>query len=72
MIKPYQWLAWLATAGLLVAATLAAFNIHPYYIYAFVLSNSIWVIVGILWREKSLIVLNAGLTVIYILGLIYK
>lgn len=72
MIKPYQWLAWLATAGLLVAATLAAFNIHPYYIYAFVLSNSIWVIVGILWREKSLIVLNTGLTVIYILGLIYK
>ena len=70
VVKPYQWLAWFSTACLLIAATLAAFNIYPWYIFAFIVSNSLWVLIGILWKEKSLIVLNAGLTVIYVAGLI--
>jgi hypothetical protein len=28
--------------------------------------------VGVLWRERSLIVMNAVITLIYILGLIFK
>ena len=71
MIKPYQRLAWFSTACLLVAATLAAFNVYPYYIFAFIGSNSLWVLIGILWKEKSLVVLNAGLTIIYVAGLLY-
>ena len=70
VVKPYQPLAWFSTACLLVAATLAAFNIYPWYIFAFIASNSLWVLIGILWKEKSLVVLNAGLTVIYVAGLI--
>ena len=68
--KPYQQLAWLATAVLLVAATMAAFNMYPYYSYAFTVANGLWVLIGVLWKEKSLIVLNAGLTIIYLVGLI--
>jgi len=41
------------------------------YIWAFIISNSLWILVGILWKEKSLIVMNAGLTVIYIAGLLF-
>ena len=70
VVKPYQPLAWFSTACLLVAATMAAFNIYPWYIYAFIASNSLWVLIGILWKERSLIVLNAGLTVIYVAVLI--
>ena len=70
VVKPYQSLAWFSTACLLVAATKAAFNIYPWYIYAFIASNSLWVLIGILWKERSLIVLNAGLTVIYVAGLV--
>jgi len=68
--KPHQWLAWTGTAILLIAATMASFNLYPWYSYAFTLANTLWVIVGILWKERSLIVLNAGLTLIYIIGLI--
>ena len=68
--KPYQWLAWLSTACLLIAAVLAAFNIYPYYIWAFIVSNSLWILVGVLWKERSLVVMNAGLTLIYVAGLI--
>jgi hypothetical protein len=69
--KPYQWLAWTGTTVLIVAAMLAAFNQYPYYVYLFCMANSIWVIVGLLWRENSLVVLNAGLTLIYLAGLIW-
>lgn len=68
--KPYQGLAWLFTATLIGAATMAAFNLYPWYSYAFTVSNLGWVLVGYLWKEKSLIVLNAGLTIIYIIGLV--
>ena len=79
--KPYQRLAWAGTIILIFAATLASFyptvdmwfglpgKLHH---YAFTVANGIWVMVGILWKEKSLLVLNAGLTIIYILGLFYS
>lgn len=68
--KPYQSLAWFFTVTLILAATMAAFNMYPYYSYAFTFSNLGWVLIGYLWKEKSLIVLNAGLTIIYIIGLV--
>jgi len=69
--KPYQFLAWSATAILILAALLASFvPVLEYHHWAFIIANSLWVIVGILWKETTLIVLNAGLTIIYILGLI--
>ena len=69
--KPYQSIAWTATAILILAAVLASFVPElEYHHWAFIIANSLWVIVGILWREQTLIVLNAGLTIIYILGLI--
>ena len=69
--KPYQSIAWVATAILILAAVLASFVPElEYHHWAFISANSLWVIVGILWREQTLIVLNAGLTIIYILGLI--
>ena len=69
--KPHQFLAWTATAILIIAAVLASFiPALEYHHWAFIIANSLWVIVGYLWKENSLIVLNAGLTIIYVLGLV--
>ena len=69
--KPHQFLAWIATAILIIAAVLASFiPALEYHHWAFIIANSLWVIVGYLWKENSLIFLNAGLTIIYILGLV--
>ena len=69
--KPYQFLACAATTILILAAILASFvPALEYHHWAFIIANSLWVIVGVLWKETTLIVLNAGLTIIYILGLI--
>ena len=67
---PYQFLAWIATSILILAAILASFvPALEYHHWAFIIANSLWVIVGFLWKEMTLIFLNAGLTIIYILGL---
>ena len=69
--KPFQFLAWTATFILILAAILASFvPALEYHHWAFILANSLWVLVGFLWKEMLLIVLNAGLTIIYIFGLI--
>tara|TARA_B100000212_G_C27301767_1_gene501806 strand:+ start:849 stop:1076 length:228 start_codon:yes stop_codon:yes gene_type:complete len=69
--KPYQFLAWTATFVLILAAILASFvPALEYHHWAFIVANTLWVIVGFLWKEMSLVVLNAGLTIIYIFGLI--
>ena len=69
--KPYQFLAWIATAILILAAILASFiPALEYHHLAFIIANSLWVIVGFLWKEMTLVVLNAGLTIIYILCLV--
>jgi len=69
--KPFQFLAWMATSILILAAILASFvPALEYHHWAFIIANSLWVIVGLLWKESTLVVLNAGLTIIYVLGLI--
>jgi len=69
--KPYQFLAWTATAILILAAILASFiPALEYHHWAFIIANSLWIVVGLLWKEMTLVVLNAGLTIIYILGLV--
>ena len=69
--KPYQFLAWIATSILILAAVLASFvPALEYHHWAFIIANLLWVFVGFLWKEITLILLNAGLTLIYILGLI--
>jgi hypothetical protein len=71
-MKPYQWLAWLATGVLLISATMAAFNLWPFYAYGFIVANTLWMTVGLLWRERSMIWSNLGLNVIYVAGLLLK
>ena len=69
--KPFQFLAWMATSILIMAAILASFvPALEYHHWAFIIANSLWVVVGLLWKEATLIVLNAGLTIIYVFGLI--
>lgn len=70
--KPYQKFAWFCTFSLLTSSVLAAFNIYPYYVIGFIFSSTLWTVVSWLWNEKSLIVVNGGLTLIYVAGLIAK
>jgi hypothetical protein len=71
-MKSYQWLAWLATVAVLISAAMASINLYPWYSLGFIIANTLWMIIGILWREKSMIVMNLGLNAIYLIGLLVK
>jgi|TARA_E500000075_G_C6917495_1_gene282362 hypothetical protein len=67
--KPYQPLAWTGTTILLAAASLISlFPNEIYGVFGFFLASIVWTVVGVLWKEKSLIVLNGVLALIYTYG----
>ena len=69
--KPYQWVAWLATATLVIAASLASFVPEMYlHHWFFIVANTLWILVGYLWRENSVLLMNVLLTLIYFVGLV--
>ena len=68
--KPYQALAWIGTIGLIIGASMTAFNIYPMNVWVMIVANGVWLWCGYLWREPSVIGLNFAMTAIYIVGAI--
>ncbi len=71
--KPYQYLAWISTFSILIGALLASLapEIYAHHFF-FMFGNGLLAITAYLWRENSLLVLNSGLCLIYILGTFYE
>lgn len=70
--KPYQKLAWIGTVGVLITAFMASRNFYPYYVYGYIICNTLWVIIGYLWKEKTIMLTNLGVNIIFISGLFFK
>jgi len=64
------WLEWSSTAVLLVGVALTAFNIYPSNIYLSFIGNLMWMATGIVWKKWSLVVVEAIICAIYIVGFI--
>jgi len=68
--KPYQALAWVGTIGLIIGASMTAFNIYPLNIWVMIVANGIWLVAGILWKEPSVWGLNFFMVAVYLIGAI--
>jgi hypothetical protein len=64
------YIKWASSVLLIIAMILTSANVHPYNLYPAVLGMSGWLIVGLLWHDRALIVLNAISVAIYLLGII--
>lgn len=72
-MKTIDWyLKWIATALICVGALLISLDIYPIGPIISNVGTFTWLIVSIMWREKSLIVVNTVVFVIYTSGLLYK
>jgi hypothetical protein len=65
-----KWLEWIATVAFLCSVALTSINYYPGYLYLSLLTNLLWLIVGIIWRKWSLIVVEAIVCVMYTVGII--
>jgi hypothetical protein len=63
-------LKWVATTITLIGAVLTSLNIYPLNVIAFNIGSVLWLIFAIRIKEPSLIVVNSGLLLVYIAGLV--
>lgn len=65
-----SWSKWISTVIMLLAAVCVSFDLRPYHIWFLNLGSASWLITAILWREWSLIIVNATLLIVYFVGFI--
>jgi hypothetical protein len=64
-----ETMKWISTAVMLLAALAIVEGVYPTSIYLLNLGSLAWLITAIMWREWSLIVVNASLLLVYVYGL---
>ena len=62
---------WLSTAIMLSAALAIVNDWKPYTIWLLNLGSLSWLITSVLWKEWSLIIVNASLLAVYAYGLVF-
>lgn len=63
---------WISTILVIVGAMLTSYNVYPLNLYVILAGNFGWMIIGLMWKKPSLIIIQAVLTVIYVVGLIHE
>ena len=64
------YIKWISSLILLTGMVLTSLDITPYNLYLHLTGVIGWFIVGMLWHDRSLIVLNAVAAAIFTLGII--
>jgi hypothetical protein len=64
------YIKWASSVLLIIAMVMTSVNIFPYNLYPAILGMTGWLIVGLLWHDRALIVLNAISMAIYAMGII--
>jgi hypothetical protein len=61
---------WLATGLFLISVLLTSLNIYPLNIFVALAANILWLWLGFIWKKWSLIIVEAVVVVIYLVGTI--
>ena len=70
-VRKKDWyIKWVSSIILMISLLLTANNLFPYNLFIGVFGFIGWVVVAILWKDRSLILLNTTSLVIYINGII--
>src|SRR6056300_2078004 len=64
------YIKWASSLLLIVAMVMTSTNIYPWNLYPAIVGMVGWLIVGLLWHDRALIVLNAISMAIYAMGII--
>ncbi len=62
---------WAGTAFYLVGMALTSINIYPLNLVFGALGGTLWCLVGIQWKDKALILVEAASAGIYVFGLVH-
>ena len=71
-IKSVRGLKWFGSILLLIGLCFTSFNIYPLNLYFMLIGSAVWVSVGYIWKDGSIILLNVVGFIITLVGLIYQ
>jgi hypothetical protein len=65
------WIKWFASIILIIGVSTTALNMYPYNMYFQWIGITGWLIVGILWKDWALILVNTIGSLILLTGIIH-
>ena len=67
-IKVVDYVKWVATIIQLIGYGLTGLNMTPYNVYIFFLGIFLWFAVGVMWKDKAIIVVHVGAFISLLVG----
>jgi hypothetical protein len=67
-IKLVDYVKWVATIIQLIGYGLTGLNMTPYNVYLFFLGIFLWFAVGVMWKDKAIIVVHVGAFISLLVG----
>ena len=64
------WIKWVSSIFLIIGMVLTSNNIFPANLFISTIGIAGWIIVGMLWRDRSIMILNAIAFSIYFNGIV--
>lgn len=63
------WIKWTASPMALIHVYVTAHDVYPWYKFSGVVCALLWLWLGYLWRQPSLMILNVIMVLIYLKGI---
>ena len=67
-IKVVDYVKWVATIIQLIGYGLTGLNMTPYNVYLFFLGIFLWFAVGVMWKDKAIMVVHIGAFISLLVG----
>ena len=67
-MKTVDIVKWIATAIQLVGYGLTGLNIVPWNVLAFVIGIVLWFVVGVMWKDRAIMVVHVGAFIAIVAG----
>ena len=67
-MKTVDIVKWIATAIQLVGYGLTGLNIVPWNVLAFVIGIVLWFLVGVMWKDRAIMVVHVGAFIAIVAG----
>ena len=67
-IKLVDYVKWIATIIQLIGYGLTGLNMTPYNVYLFFLGIFLWFAVGVMWKDKAIMVVHVGAFISLLVG----
>ena len=67
-MKRVDGVKWVATVVQLIGYGLTGLNIVPWNVLAFVIGIGLWFLVGVMWKDRAIMVVHVGAFIALVVG----